>query len=253
MRQSVLVTYIAAARLRPNFTLRPDTMVDHVLLEDGKAAGVVLTGGEEVRARRVVVAAGAYNSPPVLLRSGIGPSGDMIAAGIDPVHHLAGVGQNLMDHPVTLLTLDMDYPADREVMRMAAMVKTRSRPDLEVDDLKISFYPGELFNMEGLTGLFMEVNLSQSRGYVGVENADAAQRPIIKHRHLSCEYDVQLMMTGVRQAAAIADDASTEHPLRDPPAGARRGRGRGPAARPPDELPRHRLPSVRHLPDGLCR
>lgn len=85
------------------------------------------------------------------------------------------------------------------------MVKTRSRPDLELDDLKLSFYPGELFNMEGLTGLFIEVNAVESRGFVGIDTADPAAKPVIKHRHLSCERDVRLMMTGVRQAAAIVD------------------------------------------------
>jgi choline dehydrogenase len=205
-RQSVLVTYIAAARSRENFELRADTLVDHVLLDErGAAAGVVLAGGEELRSRRVVVAAGAYNTPPLLLRSGIGPAGDLSAAGVDPIHHLPGVGSNLMDHPVTLVTLQMDYPADHESMRMAAMLKTRSRPDLELDDLKISFYPGELFNMEGLTGLFIEVNAVESRGYVGIDDADAMAKPVIKHRHMSCERDVQLMMTGVRQAAAIVE------------------------------------------------
>src|SRR3984893_7159224 len=205
VRQSVLLTYIAAARPRGNFSLRADTLVDHVLVGDGKAIGVVLQGGEEIRARRVVLAAGAYNTPALLLRSGVGASGDLVAAGIDPIHHLAGVGQNLMDHPVTLLTLDMDYPADHKVMRMAAMLKTRSRPELELDDLKISLYPGELFNMEGLTGLFIEVNVSESRGYVGLDSADPAQRPVIKHRHLSCEPDVQLMLAAVGQAAAIVE------------------------------------------------
>ena len=205
VRQSVLLTYIAAARQRENFFLRADTLVDRVLVESAKAVGVVLAGGEELRARRVVLAAGAYNTPALLLRSGIGPSGDLLAAGIEPLHHLPGVGQNLMDHPVTMVTLDMDYPADHEVMRMAAMVKTRSRPELELDDLKISFYPGELFNMEGLTGLYLEVNVAQSRGYVGITSPDPAAGPIIKHRHLAKESDVELMMAGMRQAAAIVD------------------------------------------------
>jgi choline dehydrogenase len=115
------------------------------------------------------------------------------------------VGQNLMDHPVTLVTLDMDYPADHELMRMAVMLKSRSRPELELDDIKISLYPGELFNMEGLTGLFIEVNVSGSRGYVGVESADPKVGPVIRHRHLACEDDVELMMAGIRQAAEIVD------------------------------------------------
>jgi choline dehydrogenase len=201
----VLVTYIASARPRENFNLRADCLVDRVQVEAGKAVGVVLAGGEELRARRVVLAAGAYNTPPLLLRSGIGASGDLVNAGIEPRHHLAGVGQNLMDHPMTMVTLDMDYPADHELMRMAAMLKTRSLPDLDLDDLKVSLYPGELFNMEGLTGLYVEVNVAESRGFVGIETADPATRPLIKHRHLASETDVERLMAGVSQAAAIVE------------------------------------------------
>jgi choline dehydrogenase len=205
-RQSVLLTYIVTARSRGNFELRADTLVDHVLLDEtGAAAGVVLAGGEEVRSRRVVVAAGAYNTPPLLLRSGIGTGGGphrgLHRTGPPPPRRRLQPDGS----PVTLVTLQMDYPADHASMRMAAMVKTRSRPDLELDDLKLSFYPGELFNMEGLTGLFIEVNAVESRGFVGIDTADPAAKPVIKHRHLSCERDVRLMMTGVRQAAAIVD------------------------------------------------
>ncbi|MEA2645726.1 MAG: choline dehydrogenase [Chloroflexota bacterium] len=205
VRQSVLLTYLAAARARPNLTTRADAMVDRLLLEGGAATGVLLAGGEEVRGGRVVLAAGAYNTPPILLRSGVGAPEDLAAAGVECRHPLPGVGRNLMDHPVTLMAVDMDYPADPDLMRMAALVKFRSAPDEEVDDLKISFYPGEIFNMGGLTGVYLEVNRVRSRGTVGIRDIDPASAPAIDHRYLSDARDVDLMVAGMKEGVAIVD------------------------------------------------
>ena len=159
-RQSTLLTYIAAARPRPNFELRGGALVDRVLLENGRAVGVRLAGGEAVRGRRVVLAAGAYNTPSVLLRSGVGEREALARHGIDCVLELPGVGQGLMDHPVSLLTLLTDYSTDPDRLRFPVALKCRSQADLEVDDLKVSFYPGDVFNLPGLTGIYLEVNVS---------------------------------------------------------------------------------------------
>jgi choline dehydrogenase len=138
-----------------------------------------------------------------MLRSGLGPSADLGAMDIACRVDLPGVGANLMDHPVTIVTLQTDYPTDPMDMRMAAMLKLRSRPELDVDDLKISFYPGDLFNMSGLSGLYLEVNVSDSRGSVRLRSTDPAAAPAIEHRHLSDERDLHRMLSGVRQAVQI--------------------------------------------------
>lgn len=205
VRQSVLLTYIAAARQRPNLTIRADALVNRVLLDGDRAAGVALADGTELRAGTVVLAAGAYNTPTVLLRSGIGDRADLAAAGIDCRHDLPGVGRNLMDHPVTLVTLLMDYAPDPAVLRFPVALKLRADGGPGIDDLKLSFYPGDAFNMPGLTGLFLEVNDSRTRGTVGLRSADPAEAPDIKHRFLSDEHDVALMMAGVRHAARLTE------------------------------------------------
>jgi choline dehydrogenase len=204
VRQSTLVTYLAAARGRPNLTIRADALVDRVTLEGGRATGVVLAGGAEVTARRVVVAAGAYNSPAILMRSGIGPAAALQAAGVACAIDLPGVGANLMDHPVTLLTLLMDYAPDPSTLRFPVALKLRAGGGDGLDDLKLSFYPGDAFNMPGLTGLFLEINDSRTRGSVMVSNADPETAPEIKHRFLSHQHDVELMVAGVRHAAEVA-------------------------------------------------
>jgi len=202
-RQSTLLTYIAAARGRPNFTLRGDTLVDRVLFEDGRATGVVVESGEEIRARRVVLSAGAYNSPTVLLRSGIGPRDELARHGIECVVEQGGVGRNLMDHPVSLISLQTDYVTNPDRLRFPVALTCRSKPGLDLDDLKISFYPGDVFNLPGLAGLFLEVNVSDARGEVGLSGSRPAAPPRIEHRFLSHPADMDRMLAAFGEAFRI--------------------------------------------------
>ena len=103
--------YITKSNIRSNIIIKLETTVDHVILVgDGKrkrAIGAQLQSatGEKtiVKARReVVVSAGAYCSPAILLRSGIGPEHEIQQMGIESQLDLSGVGKNLMDHPVSL-------------------------------------------------------------------------------------------------------------------------------------------------------
>ncbi len=79
---------------------------ERLLIEDGAVVGACLEAGEDhvlVRANRVVLAAGAYHSPAVLLRSGVGPKDELCALGIEPVVDLPGVGKHLLDHACVAL------------------------------------------------------------------------------------------------------------------------------------------------------
>ena len=69
-----------------------------LLFEDGRVTGDRRSTGRELRAGRVIVAGGAYHSPAILLRSGIGPADELRALGIDVVVDLPGVGAHLLDH-----------------------------------------------------------------------------------------------------------------------------------------------------------
>jgi choline dehydrogenase-like flavoprotein len=211
-RQSTLLTYIAAARGRPNFSLRGDSLVDRVLLDGSRATGVRLRSGEEIRAARVVLAAGAYNTPTVLHRSGIGPREELARQGVDCVIDLAGVGHNLMDHPVSLVSVQTDYPTDPDRLRFPVALKCRSTADLKIDDLKISFYPGDVFNLPGLAGVFLEVNVSESRGEVGLSGTDPDAAPRIEHRFLSHPADMSRMVAAFAEATRIAQVMAESRP-----------------------------------------
>lgn len=101
VRQGSLVTYIRAARARRNFTIRDRALVDRVIVEHHRAVGVVYLDADghpqTVSAGRVVLSAGAYGSPPILLRSGIGPAAALRRLGIEPVANLP-VGTRLLEH-----------------------------------------------------------------------------------------------------------------------------------------------------------
>jgi choline dehydrogenase len=97
-RHNAALAYLPAAGERPNLTIAGQTIVDRVLLEDGVARGVVTANGSALEAQRVVLTAGTYGSPAILLRSGIGPEDELRAHGIPVVHALPGVGAQLADH-----------------------------------------------------------------------------------------------------------------------------------------------------------
>ncbi len=94
--------YLEPAAGRSNLTVCSGAYVTRVLLEDTRATGVEYrdtTGQTQVRARReVVLCGGAFNSPQLLMLSGIGPREELSRHGIELRHALEGVGQNLQDH-----------------------------------------------------------------------------------------------------------------------------------------------------------
>ncbi len=85
VRWNTAFAYLDGVRERSELTILGDTLVDRVLFDGDRAVGVATTGGE-IRARRVVLAAGAYGSPGILLRSGVGPERGL------------PVGEGLVDH-----------------------------------------------------------------------------------------------------------------------------------------------------------
>ena len=102
VRLGTLVTYVRAARGRPNLTIYAGRHVDRIVLEGDRAKGVTyLDAAKERRtafADEIVISAGVHNSPAILHRSGIGPAEWLRPLGIDVVADLP-VGRNLTDHP----------------------------------------------------------------------------------------------------------------------------------------------------------
>ena len=238
-RVSSATAFLRPALSRPNLSLRTKTTVRRIEITEGRATGLVLhqNGIEtQVAARReIVLAGGAINSPQLLMLSGIGAGADLAAQGITPVVQSPGVGQNLQDHlgvyltyackdPVTLYRL---FRPDRAALAMARAYLTgkgpatavpleaggflRTRPDLEIPDIHITFVPG--LNLEttragqGRHGYL--INFYQlrpeSRGTVSLQSPDPDTPPLIDPRYLAAEADRVCMRAGTRLARQIGE------------------------------------------------
>ena len=100
-RCSTASAYLRPVRARTNLHVRTHAMAERIVIEHGRATGVQLRHGRErqtVRAGEIIVAAGAINSPQLLMLSGMGPADHLREHGIVPVADLPGVGAGLQDH-----------------------------------------------------------------------------------------------------------------------------------------------------------
>jgi choline dehydrogenase len=100
-RWSTVFAYLDPVRDRGNLTVIGDALVDRLILDGDRAAGAVIVtpdGETELAAETVILGAGAFGSPGILLRSGVGPSGHLKAIGVEVALDRPGVGENLLDH-----------------------------------------------------------------------------------------------------------------------------------------------------------
>ena len=235
-RFSVVDGYLRPALHRPNLTVVTGARATRLLVERGRARGVayLLRGAgheEEARAgRAVVLAAGAIDTPRLLLLSGIGPEEQLDRHGIPVVHASPGVGRNLRDHLANgvLAAVDAEtlYTAERlrhllawlvagrgpltsNVAEAAAFV--RVGPDVTAPDLELIFAP-VLFEEEGTVppsrdGVTVAAVLLQPRsaGEVRLSSADPLAPPEIDPRYLTDPdgHDARTLREGVRLARRV--------------------------------------------------
>ena len=101
-RASTYEAYLKPAMQRPNLAVVTNALTRKVMVEDGRATGVEYEVGGEVHAARggeVLLSGGTYNSPQLLMLSGIGPAQHLAEMGVPLVRDLPGVGRNLAEHP----------------------------------------------------------------------------------------------------------------------------------------------------------
>jgi choline dehydrogenase len=105
-RASTARGYLYPVMHRPNLTIRIGAVTTRILIEKGRAVGIEYIQGKRARRqyadREVILCGGAYNSPQLLMLSGIGPADHLRSVGLEPVLDLPGVGQNLAEHPNVL-------------------------------------------------------------------------------------------------------------------------------------------------------
>jgi choline dehydrogenase len=253
IRQNTALTYLAAARDRANLTIRSGVLVDRVEIDQGRATGVWLADPAQlIEADSVILAAGTYASPAILLRSGIGPAADLAALGIDVVLDLPGVGGNLHDHPRIGLEL-VGFPGMALVPKFPSVVTVHSAgadlagpPDLHLGAGGAWQDPaGSLFFV------FTALLKPRSRGQLTLRSADPTDPPSINLGLLTDPADQPPMRDGIRHLLGTIATPPLADLVAKPP-----GAAPGPATLDDDrEIDAWARANARtyHHPVGTCR
>ncbi len=210
--------YIDPVRDRSNFKVFGDAEVERLLLQGDRVVGVVIRdGGEEVviRADRVVVCGGAYGSPALLLRSGIGPAGHLREVGVEVRHDLPGVGENLHDQP-SLYVAYAGMPELIETMKTYAVdhwtppeqVIAKYRSEGWDDGFDMHIYPmgGPMPEPHLPFYLCAAVVRPLSRGTVRLSGPNAADGVLLDHSYLTDpqQSDLRRLVDSVMRIREIA-------------------------------------------------
>ncbi|MGW9175005.1 GMC family oxidoreductase [Streptomyces decoyicus] len=236
LRCSTAVAYLRPALTRPNLEVLTAAQCTRILFDGGRAIGVELEQGGELLQRRaereVVLSAGAYNSPQLLMLSGIGVAEELTASGITPLVDLP-VGENLQDHPhvglsyltdtatlltaetpdnVRLLETEARGPLTSNVGEAGGFHRTREgldAPDIQVHATPVMFHEEGISPVTDHAFMFGAVLLAPtSRGKVSLRSAIPSAAPHILHNYLATEDDRATMVRALRMLLDIADRPS---------------------------------------------
>lgn len=191
------------ANASTTLTVRADTTVDRVLLTGNRATGVRLADGSLLEADGIVLSAGVYGSPAILLRSRI---------------DVAGVGENLADHPGVFLDLGYQGTASKPVLHSITSFRSSEAPPDGPPDLL--FWIADPDGDPAEFGVEIVLMKSKSRGSVRLRSADPQEAPLIRLPNLEDQSDVRRLMEGYRHAldvfklAPADDDARLEEKVR---------------------------------------
>jgi choline dehydrogenase-like flavoprotein len=208
VRQNTGLVYLTdEVRNRPNLKISGNVLVDRVLFDGRRAVGVVSASGARIPAGEVILSAGAYGSPAILLRSGIGPAADLASLGIDQVADLP-VGRHLQDQPFYYNAHALKPEALDMRPAVGALLWTRSR-DARDDELDIHIavthlLPPQFSPTGGAITLSVAVVKPDSRGTVRLRSRDPHEQPEIDCNFLAEERDARRLLEGVRLARRIA-------------------------------------------------
>jgi choline dehydrogenase len=231
-RLSAARAYLHPVLTRRNLEVRCKTFVDRVVFEGTRAVGVAV-GDELIRGKEVILCGGAINSPQILQLSGVGNARELEALGVDVVHDLPGVGENLQDH----LEVYVQYACTQPVSMQPALKKwkrpfigaqwlflrsgpgatnhfeaggfVRSNEDVDYPNLMFHFLPLAI-RYDGSQpaqkhGYQVHVGpmYSDARGAVKITSTDPRVHPVLRFNYLSTAQDRREWVEAVQVARAI--------------------------------------------------
>jgi choline dehydrogenase len=238
MRASAAVSYLHPASERPNLTVMPYMHVNRILFEGSRAVGVEasqLGQAQEFRAEReTILCGGAYNSPQLLMLSGVGPAEHLAMREVEVLLDQPAVGENLGDHPATfgvwttpepeslLLALEPAAMEEFEASQTGPFASNlaesggfaRLGAGAEAPDVQFHVAPIHIVE-EGMGdpqahGVWVSPCLltAESRGSVRLASNDPTAKPIVRNAFYEAEADMVRMMDAVRLAEEICAQPS---------------------------------------------
>ncbi len=239
-RFSAAKAYLRPVMDRSNLTVITKARTTKVRFDGKRAVGITYQHGNKTIdidcSQEVILSSGAINSPQLLMLSGVGPKNEIEKHGINLIHELPGVGQNLQDHldvlivqrsktmhPITLGPMALvKSPIDifnfffkrrgaytTNGAEAGGFVKTSA--DEAIPDIQFHYTPALLDNHARNLKFMMRHGYSlhvcnlrpKSRGYIGLRNADPTSHAVIQPNYLSHPDDIQVMVKGVKTARSI--------------------------------------------------
>ena len=243
-RLSAARAYLHPVMNRPNLEVRTRALVTRVLFEGNRAVGVEYRRGrgapQQVRAGEVILCGGAINSPQLLQLSGVGNADELRPLGVDVVHHLPGVGENLQDH----LEVYVQYGCKQPVS-MQPYLKWRYRPWIGFQWLFLRKGPGATNHFEAggfarsnedvdypnLMFHFLPIAVrydgsapagghgyqghigpmySDARGSVKIRSRDPRDKPALRFNYLSTDQDRREWVEAIRTARDILGQSALD-------------------------------------------
>ena len=226
-------TFLRPIKDAANFTIETGVLAEKVLFEGNRATAVVGSRkGKKLTFKankEIILCGGAFNSPQLLLLSGIGDESKLKNLGIPVVHHLPGVGENLQDHisllmnypcslPITMngpansifqqIGIAWNYFVNKTGVGTLNMIEAGafwySKPGLSAPDIQLHFVPCMMYNMldkppkqHGVS--IRACNLTPySRGYVDIVSADPAVKPRIDFKFFTDKRDIDVVLAAFK-------------------------------------------------------
>jgi choline dehydrogenase len=201
-RQSTTVAYLNLARGRKNLTIVAEASARTLKINGRKVEEVLYEkDGQMLRAAadKVVLAAGVYHTPQILMLSGIGPAKELARLGIKAVNTLEGVGENYQDHPVVYMTFEgpTHFSEDWVVPRFRLL--TKSDPDRPCANFHVIMRPPtEVKGIKRMMPVSAHLLEQTTRGRLTLRSADPNELPAIESRMLEDGRDVEAMTNTMR-------------------------------------------------------
>ena len=234
-RMSAKIAYLSPIKSRKNLTIITDSLVTRLLFEGKQCVGAEVKNKNKIiqysATKEVILCGGAINSPQVLELSGIGDRSILESKGIELIHELKGIGENLRDHLAPRLVYNITKPgiAYNDKARGVNLIKQvfkyvfqrdgfltlpsapvigffKTRKELAAPDIQVHFIPYKVVLKDGKRTLGKEPgitctvnqNLPESKGSIHIKSNDPEEFPSIKYNFLSSQLDKDTLVAGVK-------------------------------------------------------